>query len=341
MTSAPDNGTSASDDVFQLVFRSAPWTFQSLYVTARLGLADLLADGPRTSDELAEVTASDPDALYRFCRAVAALGLFREHAGRVFELAPAGEAFRSGGLAQFTMVNGAENFRSWADVMYSVRTGKPAFDQIYGMPAFAFLDRNEEARKVFHAMVGRGTVPPAVDSCDFSADSTVVDLGGSVGTLIAHVLRDRPGLRGVLQDLPTVVDEAPAVLAGHGVADRVEIVGRSFFDGVPAGGSTYVLSRVLHDWGDDDALRILHNVREAMTPDARLVVIDQVIPEGGGFHPGKFSDLQMLVVLGGRERTVEEFRGLLLRAGLKIREVRPPEETGDSPRTEAVIEAGL
>ncbi|MCD9140887.1 methyltransferase [Streptomyces albireticuli] len=341
-TPSPGNGTSASDDLFQLVFRSAPWTFQSLYVTARLGLADLLGDGPLTSDELAVATESDADALYRFCRAVAALGLFREHPGRIFELTSTGEAFRGGGLAQFTIVNGAENFRSWADVMYSVRTGKPAFDRVYGMPAFAFLDRDEEARKVFHTMVGRGTVPPAVDSCDFSSDTTVVDLGGSVGTLLAHVLRERPELRGVLQDLPSVVGEAPTVLAGAGVAGRVEIVGRSFFDGVPAGGSTYVLSRVLHDWGDEDALRILRNVRAAMTEDSRLVVIDQVIPEGGGFHPGKFSDLQMLVVLGGRERTVEEFRGLLLRAGLKIRALRPPaDDPAGSPRTEAVIEAGV
>ncbi|MFJ9903596.1 methyltransferase [Streptomyces sp. NPDC101152] len=328
------------DELFQLVFRSAPWTFQSLYVAARLGLADLLADGPLSSDRLAEATDSHADALYRFCRAIAALGLFREHPGRVFELTPAGEAFRSGGLAQFTIVNGAENFRSWADVMYTVRTGKPAFDEIYHMSAFDFLDRNEEARQVFHRMVGRGTVPPVIDTCDFSKDTLVVDLGGSVGTLLAHVLKAHPGLRGILQDLPTVAEagEAAALLHEQKVSDRAEIVGRSFFDGVPEGASTYVLSRVLHDWGDDDALRILGRVRDAMGPESRLVIIDQVIPDVPGFHPGKFSDLQMLVVLGGRERTVDEFRDLLARAGLKITDVRLPGQ-GDGPRTEALLEA--
>ncbi|MEV8475117.1 methyltransferase [Streptomyces sp. NPDC051173] len=339
MTSPEDNGPSAHDQLFQLAFNNAPWTHQTLYVVARLGLADLLADGPRGSEELAAATDSHPDALYRFCRAAAALGLFHEHPGRSFALSPLGDAFRTGGLAQFVTLNGAETFRAWADVLYSVRTGKPAFDQIFHMDAWEFLDHDDEMRKVLHTMVGRGTVPPAIDLCDFSSDTTLVDLGGSVGTLVAHVLRANPELRGILQDLPNVVDGAPEVLHREGVAGRVEIVGRSFFEAVTPGGSTYVLSRVLHDWDDDQALRILGRVREAMGRGSRLLLVDQVIPAGDGFHPGKFSDLQMLVVLGGRERTIEEFRVLLERAGLTIRSVRGPEAMPTSPRTEALIEA--
>lgn len=339
MNSPEDNGPSANDQLFQLAFNSAPWTHQTLYVVARLGLTDLLADGPRGSEELAAATDSHPGALYRFCRAAAALGIFHERPGRVFSLAPLGDAFRTSGLAQFVTLNGSENFRAWVDVLYSVRTGKPAFDEIFHMGAWEFLDRNDEMRKVMQTMVGRGTVPPAIDLCDFSRDTTLVDLGGSVGTLVAHVLRANPELRGVLQDLPTVVDGAPEILHGQGVAGRVEIVGRSFFEGVAPGGSTYVLSRVLHDWDDEQALRILGRVREAMGPGSRLLVVDQVIPAGDGFHPGKFSDLQMLVVLGGRERTIEEFRELLRQAGLTIRAVRGPEAMPASPRTEALIEA--
>jgi hypothetical protein len=325
-----------------LVVATAPWAFQSLYVAAKLGLADLLADGSRSSDQLAESAGADPDALYRFCRALAGLGVFRELPDRVFALTATGAALRSdapGGLRYFIIVNGEESFRAWADVMHSVRTGRPAFDHVFGMSHFDFLARERASSTAFNTMAGRGPAIEAVEGFDFSGDRVVVDVGGGMGGLLAHVLRGHPHLRGILLDTPAGVAEAPELLRRHGVADRTEVVGGSFFDAVPAGGDTYLLARVIHDWGDGDALKILARVREAMRPGARLLVIDKVIPAVDGFHPGKFADLQMLVVLGGRERTMDELTALLARGGFAVTGARFPEPDSHGGGAEATIEA--
>ena len=325
-----------------LVVTTAPWAFQSLYVAAKLGLADALRDGPRPSDELAEETGAHPGALYRFCRALAALGILDERPGRVFGTTPTGAALRSDaprGLRHFIIVNGEESFRAWAEVMHTVRTGTPAFDHVYGLSHFAYLARESAASTSFNAMARTGAPTDTADGCDFGGDRVVVDVGGGAGGLLAHLLARHPGLRGVLLDTPAGVAQAPELLAAHGVLDRAEIRGGSFFDAVPAGGDSYILSRVIHDWNDDDALRILTRVREAMRPGARLVLIDKVIPDVAGFHPGKFSDLQMLVVLGGQERTLDELTALLERAGFRLTDVRLPEFGPQAPWAEALLQA--
>ncbi|MGW1253669.1 methyltransferase [Streptomyces sp. NPDC002513] len=325
-----------------LVVTTAPWAFQSLYVAAKLGLADALRHGPRSSDDLAEETGAHPGALYRFCRALAALGILREHPDRVFTTTPTGAALQSDaprGLRHFIIVNGEESFRAWAEVMHTVRTGEAAFDHVYGLSHFAYLAREAGASTSFNAMARTGAPTDAVDGCDFDGDRVVVDVGGGAGGLLAHILAGHPKLRGILLDTPAGVAQAPELLAAHGVLDRAEIQGGSFFDSVPSGGDSYILSRVIHDWNDDDALRILRSVCEAMPPGARLILIDKVIPDVAGFHPGKFSDLQMLVVLGGQERTLDELTALLDRAGFRITDVRLPEFGPEAPWAEAVIRA--
>lgn len=326
----------------ELVVTTAPWAFQSLYVAAKLGLADAVRQGPRPSDDLAEETGTHPGALYRFCRALAALGVLHEYPGRAFGTTPMGAALRSDaprGLRHFIIVNGEESFRAWADVLHTVRTGEAAFDHVYGMSHFAYLAQESGASTSFNAMAGTGAPTQTVDRCDFGKDHVVVDVGGGAGGLLAHVLERYPQLKGILLDTPQGVAQAPGLLASREVLDRAEIRGGSFFDSVPTGGDSYILSRVIHDWNDEDALRILRTVREAMPSGARLILIDKVIPDVAGFHPGKFSDLQMLVVLGGQERTLDELTALLDRAGFRLTDTQMPEFGPEAPWAEALIQA--
>jgi hypothetical protein len=325
-----------------LVVTTAPWAYQSLYVAAKLGLADALAHGPRSTDDLAAETNTHPGALYRFCRALEALGILREHPGRVFSTTAVGAALRSDaprGLRHFIIVNGEESFRAWAEVMHTVRTGKPAFDHVYGVSHFDYLAKEAGASTSFNAMAKTGAPTETLDRCDFGGDQVVVDVGGGAGGLLAHVLQRNPHLKGILLDTPAGVTEAADLLASCNVLDRAEIKGGSFFDSVPSGGDSYLLSRVIHDWDDEDAVRILRSVRRAMPPGARLILIDKVIPEVAGFHPGKFSDLQMLVVLGGQERTLDELTTLLARAGFSVTDVSMPDVGPDAPWAEALIQA--
>jgi hypothetical protein len=335
----PGAPTDIRQQVNRLLLMSQPWVGQAIYVIAKLGVPDQLKDGPLAIDELASRVDADADALYRFCRAMASLDLLEEHEGRRFGLTEGGKLLISeapGGLRHFSIVNGEECFRAWADVEYSVRTGKPAFERMFGMNHFEYLGQHPEASASFNAMAGSGTAPAVLEKCDFSSAEVVVDVGGSSGATISSVLRRYPAAKGILQDLPQAVADAPELLASEGVTDRCEVVGQSFFDSVPTGGDVYILSRVLHDWSDEDARRILAKVREVMKPESRLVVADNMIPPGPGFHPGKFADLQMLVILGGKERTLDETRELLASSGFKVVLVHEP---GAGPRAETALEA--
>lgn len=321
----------------RLLLMSLPWVCQSVYVAAKLGVADHLDDDePMPIAELAALTDADPGALYRFCRALAAIDVLVEHSGREFTLAPMGQMLRSdapGDMRAFVIVNGEEPFRAWGDVLYSVRTGKSAFEHMFGMTHFEYLSQNAEANQVFHAMAG--STPEVLEQCDLSDAGTIVDLGGGRGAVLASLLERYPQARGIVQDLPEAVVEAPEYLAQRGVADRCDVVGQSFFDGVPDSGDVYVLSRVVHDWSDDDARRLLRGVREQMPPGSRLLVVDQMTADVPGFHPGKFADLQMLVVLGGKERTIDELRVLLDDCGFAVTDVIPP--AVPKPRAETAV----
>ncbi len=325
----------------RLMLMALPWVCQSVYVGAKLGIADHLDDDePMPIADLAAATDADPGALYRFCRALAAIDILVEHSGREFTLAPMGGVLRSddpSGLRAFVIVNGEEPFRAWGDVMYSVKTGKSAFEHMFGMNHFEYLSQNAEANQVFHQMAG--STPEVLEQCDLSGAGTIVDLGGGRGAVIASLLQRYPQARGIVQDLPEAVTDAPDYLAQQGVAERCQVVGQSFFDGVPTEGDVYVLSRVVHDWSDEDARRLLRTVHAHMDAGSRLLVVDQMTPDVPGFDPGKFADLQMLVVLGGKERTVDELRTLLGECGFEVTDILPP--AVPKPRAETAVWAGL
>jgi len=309
---------------------TAPWAFRLVYVAAELRLPDLLAEGARSAQELAPATGTHAPSLHRVLRALASLGLFTEGAEGRFALTPLGAALRSGapGSARATVLTlGARWFtHPLEELLYSVQTGKPAFDKIHGMPAFDWLAKHPEQASLFsETMVGfHGMEPAAVAAAyDFSGLRTIADVGGATGNLLATILSRYPAPRGILFDLPHVVRDAPALLRERNVMDRVRIEAGSFFERVPTGADAYLLSHVIHDWGEEQCLAILGHCRRAMKPDNRLLIIEMVLPPGDTPHPGKMLDIVMLSLPGGQERTEPEYRALLDNAGFRMARVVP------------------
>lgn len=319
-----------------------PWVGQTLYVAAKLGLADHLRDGPLPVTELAVRTGTHEAMLYRFCRALAALDVLTAEPARRFGLGRLGPPLFSdagSGLRYTFILHGEEVFLAWSDVLHTVRTGEPAFNHVFGTPYWEYLASHSTANEIFNRAMGRADEAPAVlAECDLSDCRLIVDLGGGIGTVLGALLQRYPAARGLLFDRPACVEQAPASLARLGVQDRVEVRAGDFFAGVPARGDAYLLCRVLHNWDDETALRLLRGVRQAMAGHARLVVVDHLLPETGGRYPGLLADLHMAVVLGAGERTEPELRDLLRRAGFTVRTVlrgNPPSD----PRAQSMVEA--
>ena len=303
---------------------------QVVHVAAQLGLADLLADGPQSVKELADATGTDPSSLARLLRALATLGVVTEAADGVIELTALGATLRTdvpGSVRDsIRLLIGEWHWRAWGDLLYSVRTGKPAFDRIWGMSNFEYWERHPDVGALhdsyFRTLTGR-TAALVAAAIDFSRFHTVVDVGGSAGTLVATILRSHPGVRGILFDLPHVVSGAMPVLTEAGVADRCAVASGDFFESVPTGGDAYVLKSIVHDWDDERAVAILRRCREAMSPGAVLLLVEQVLPErmeaGTTARQAALLDLIMLVATpGGRERTEGQFRALLAEAGFAL-----------------------
>jgi hypothetical protein len=299
---------------------AAPWISQSIYVLAKLDIPERLADGPRDVADLAADSGADADALQRFMRAAAMAGVVTEAQPGRFALTPQGQYLRgdvAGSQKWSAIMFGEETFRSWSEVLHTARTGQPAFEHIHGRSYFDYIADHPEAKRVFNAAMRTSGEAPLAAIYDFTGVRRVIDVGGGQGALLGGILRAHPEIEGVLVDLPDVVSGAAEQLGG--AAERCRIVAGSFFDAgtIPGGGDLLILSRVLHDWDDDRVLSLLANVREAMESGARLLVLERLIAPGDDFHFGKLFDLVMLVVLGGRDRTEDEYRALLERAGLR------------------------
>jgi O-methyltransferase/methyltransferase family protein len=298
---------------------------QAIYVATALGIADLLAGGPQSSDELAAGTGSHPGAMYRLLRALAAVGVFHEASGRRFTLTPLSHCLRSdapepvGPTAISTM--SPPMWQAWGALLHGVRTGENAFRQVHGVDVWTYRERHPEASAVFdRAMTAtmRRVTAAVLAAYDFSRFGTVVDVGGGQGALLAAILRAHPTVRGVLFDQPHVVGRGEDVVRIAGVAGRCDVVGGSFFERVPDGGDAHVLRWIIHDWPDADATAILRNCRRAIGPQGRLLVIEQEIEPPNAGAPAKLADLQMLVGAGGRERTLEEYAALFAAAGFRL-----------------------
>ena len=300
---------------------------QSLYVAAKLGIADLLANGPQPVNELARATETDAPSLYRVLRALASLGIFTEQNNQVFALTPTAEALRSdapNSLRNVAIFWGEDwHWDVWGKILYSVRTGKPAWSQVHPGEVFDYFQQNPQAGEIFNRAMSSFTglaTTAVVDAYDFSGIETLVDIAGGHGRLLAGILEANPTMRGVLFDLPHVLEGA---LKASSVRDRCEFISGDFFAGVPSGGDAYIMKHIIHDWDDNRAIQILENIRRAMNPSGRVLLVEALIADGNNQDFGKLLDIEMLVSPGGKERTAAEYEELLSRAGLRLTRIVP------------------
>jgi hypothetical protein len=309
---------------------TASWAAVVLHAAAKFDLADHLAQGPKSAQDLAGPTKTDAPSLHRLMRTLASLGVLTEDAQHRFRLTPLGEALKTGapGSARATLLTFCGDFvwRALEHFPYSVETGRTGFEKAMGKPLFDWLGQHPGEASLFsETMVGfHGREPAAVaEAYDFAGIKTLVDVGGATGNMITTVLARYPNMGGVLFDLPQVENDARAFIQSRGLTDRIIIQVGSFFETAPAGGDAYLLSHIIHDWSEDQCLTILRNCRKAIKPDGRLVIVEMVLPSGDTPHPGKMLDMIMLAATGGQERTQEEYRALLSKAGFRLTRVVP------------------
>lgn len=320
--------TSASVmEFYRQVFRGA-WITQGIAVAAELGIADLLADAPRTAEELAKETRAHSQALYRLMRALASAGIFVQDEDGRFSLSPLAYPLRTDGAGSqraFAAMMGGELQQAWGQLLHSVRTGEPGFQARFGKPFFEYMTEHPDRHSLFDAaMTGihDAETQPILDAYDFGSFQTVVDIGGGSGLQLAAALQRHPALHGILFDLPAVAERARATVADLGLSERCRVEGGDFFASVPAGADAYVLRHIVHDWQDLEAATLLRNCRDAMAPGGKVLVMESVIPGANEPCFGKWLDLMMLLV-GGRERTEEEYRRLFGEAGLTLNRIVP------------------
>jgi len=302
---------------------------KALGTAAELGVADALADGPCSTAELVARVPADPDGLARLLGLLVSLGYFRRARGDRWANNAASDHLRRDhpdSLRDWARFMGADWTGSiWNELPGAVRTGRSGTEAAFGTSFFELMEDRPELGGLFDAaMAGasRFTAPMFAAGYDFSGIRQICDVGGGTGALLATVLAAHPHLDGVLFDLPRVVLNAPPVLRDHGVADRVEVVGGDFFATVPGGCDCYVMQSIVHDWDDDACVRILRATRDAMATDARLLLLEAILPTSDVLHPARYADLMMLVLTGrGRERTRVEYEQLAARAGLRVERV--------------------
>jgi hypothetical protein len=308
---------------------TAYWTSQAIYAAANFGIADLLTDGPKSADELASATGTKPELLYRLLRALASVGIFAEEDGRRFTLTPLAEPLRSdvaGSQRSLALMMGDAQYRAWGNLADTVQTGDNAYEKIIGKPIFDHLAEQPEKARIFDdAMTGiHGRETGAIlDAYDFSGINVIADIGGGNGSKITAILQKHPEMRGILFDLPHVVERARPNIEAAGLSVRCQLVDGDFFQSVPSGADAYVMRHIIHDWDDEKSLTILRNCQAVMSPGNKLLLVESVIPPGNDPFMGKFLDLTMMLIPGGKERTEEEYREIYVKAGFDLVRIAP------------------
>jgi len=303
---------------------------QSLCTVAELGIADLLAEGPRSAAELAEASEAHPEALHRVLRYLASNGIFEEDTDSRFRLTPMAHYLRAD--VEGTQRDAARMMYflspGWTEMLHSVKTSECAFTKAFGKPLFQHLGENPDDAAVFDAaMVGfHGTETPAVlNAYDYTGIETLADIGGGNSSVLSATLERHPHLRGIWFDLPHVEKRAKETFASASVDGRCQLTTGNFFESVPEGADAYQMRHIIHDWYDDRAAGILRNIRDVIPQNGRLLLIEAVIPTGNDPSFGKFSDVLMLMFPGGMERTEEQFRKLYEKADFELTSITPTE----------------
>jgi ubiquinone/menaquinone biosynthesis C-methylase UbiE len=297
---------------------------KAIYCVAKLNIADTMAaEGPMNCSALAAKSGAHEESLYRLMRALASIGIFREDQGGNFSLTPLGECLRDDSPDSVkAMALGIGNvwFKAYAELLYAVQTGKGGFEHAVGMPVFDYLTANPEEGKIFDRMmtdIHGGETEPMINNYDFSGFKTIVDVGGGNGEVITSILKRHKEVKGILFDLPEVINRARQNITSTGLNDRCQLVTGNFFKSVAEGGDAYIMRHIIHDWSDTDAVTILSNCRKAMNPGGKVLVVEAVIQEGNEPSPFKLLDITMLMV-GGKERTKKQFENIFSQAGLKV-----------------------
>ena len=298
------------------------WISKPIYVAAELCIADMLAEGPKSIEELAQASQSHAPSLYRMMRALASVGIFFETEAKRFELTPMAEYLKTGAMRSIAlMFNSDWSDKAWGYFLDSVKTGDTAFEKAYGMPVSDWLEKIPHAAEVFNeanAIKAAGSHRAIVDVYDFSRIRSLTDVGGGLGVLMAEILEANPLMQGVVADTPSVIQKTGKMIQARGIEDRCQVVECDFFKKIPSGSDAYLMSNILHDWPDKLCRIILTNCHRAMKTESRLLVLEMVIPPGNEPSVAKLLDLEMLVITGGRERTESEFKNLFESSGFKL-----------------------
>jgi hypothetical protein len=320
----PDDLSRMTQLVYGLV------TTQAIYVAAKLAIADLVGETPKTADELAGATKAHVPSLLRVLRMLTSVGIFAEGANGEFHQTRLSELLRcdhSRSIRSLAILAGSPFFRgATGELEAAVMSGRSGFEHLFGTTLFEYFGAHPEVAAIAHAGMTSGSAidaPAVVAAYDFSRFERIVDVGGGRGALLHAILAANPKLRGVLADQTSVVVDATELQNGA-LANRCEIVGTDFFTSVPAGADAYIMKWILHDWNDDDAVKILKNCRRAIRPDGRLLIVDSVLKPSNEPDPGRIMDLIMLAMApGGRERTEADLARLLIQAGFSLTRVIP------------------
>jgi hypothetical protein len=302
-----------------------------IYAAAELCIADLLAEGPKSIEELSMMSQTHAPSIYRLMRALASIGIFFETEGRRFGLTPMAELLKTGAMRSIAlMFNSPWNDQAWTRLTDCLRTGETAFEKVQGMDVTEWLVKNPGAAEIFNeanALKAANTASAIIDVYDFHNTATLIDMGGGIGVLLTEILKAYPSINGILVDTSSVVAEAKKMIKAQRIEERCKIIACDFFKSVPSGGDLYLLSNVLHDWSDERCKNILRNCHKSMKATSKLLGLEMVIPDGNGPSVAKLLDLEMFVVTGGRERTEKEFVDLFSSSGFRLSRIIPTRET--------------
>ena len=306
---------------------TSKWITKPIYVISELGIADLLCNGPLSVDSLAGKTDTHPPTLYRLLRALSSVGIFVETDDRVFDLTPLAQCLLSDAMRPIAQMFLSDwHDKAWNGLNYTVRTGKPSFDHTFGKPSFEWMEENPEERAILdqgQGLKAKGFSEAVMEAYDLSDFNSICDVGGGQGAFLIQLLANYPHIKGFVADLPGAAISAEKAIAIADLNDRCKAIPYDFLKEAPPVCDAYFLVNVLHDWEDEICCRILKNISQSMNADSRLLVLEYLLEPGPGFSVAKLLDIEVLVMGGGRERSIDEYTTLLGSVGLVVSGVIP------------------
>ncbi len=312
-------------------FITGKWISKPIYVAAKLGIPDMLADGPKSIEDLAQMTSTNASVLYRVMRALSSVGIFNETNDKMFDLTPMAECLKAGALRSAAlMFHSPWHENAWNSLLDSVKTGDVAFEKVHGMTITKWLENNPKDTEILsqaNAIKAKTSHSAIVNAYDFKGIDSLTDVGGGYGALIMEILESNKSMKGIVAELPNVATGAKKALKEGRMEERCQVVDCDFFKEIPGGSDAYLMSHIIHDWNDERCRIILKNCHKAMRPDAKLLLVEAIVPSGNEFSIAKLLDLEVFVINGGQERTEEEYKDLLESSGFILSRIIPTKES--------------